>query len=238
MKEYYSKQAICAFLVLVGVYILMVGILCCLRSKGAITGSTELGKDVMPWIASLPFVAFYLVVLLAATAGYARGAIVAETLPFNQVLKAELQAKKMDRASIKTTIRSGGQINKGTSFVTALTNLASSRLPILAVVDPKTRKVSGVITSHDIIRKLQEEIARADRATLGERLEKLTVESLEPREPVVATTDENLAHVLGTMIREQFTKLIVVESREGKEFAGTIDVLDLVGEIAEDAPGK
>ncbi len=231
MKEYYSKQAICAFMVLVVVYILMVGILWFLNWMDVVKWSTTLGTEVLPLTASLPFVALYLVVLLAATAGYARGAIVAESLPFNQVLKAELQKKKMDGASIKTKTRSGGQITKETSFVSALTNLSSSRLPILAVVDPTTRKVTGVITSDDVIRKLQEEIAKPDGTPLQDRLSKLTVDALAPRKPVVATTDDDFERVIGTMVREQFTKLIVVETKEGNEFAGTIDVLDLVGEI-------
>ena len=235
MKDYYSKQAICAFLTLVAVYILMVGILWFLKWMDVITWSTTLGDDVLPLTASLPFVALYLVVLLAATAGYARGAIVAQSLPFNQVLKAELQKKKMNRASIKTKTRSGGQVTKETPFVTALTNLTSSRLPILAVVDPTSRQVTGVITSDDILRKFQEEIAKPDTGSLHDRLTAQTVDALRPRKPVVAAADDDLERVVVTMIREQFTKLIVVTTKESNEFAGTIDVLDLVGEIVEDS---
>lgn len=231
MSEYYSKQAIWAFIILMISFVVMVLILMALKWQEAMNFSTALQGDVLPLISSLPFVALYLVVLIAATAGYARGAIVARSLPLNQVFKDELQKKKMDRASIKTTIRSGNQVTEDTPMLQAITNLVSSRVPILAVLD-SSNKVTGVITGTDIMARLQKEIESTD-ADLNARLNRLTVRDLQPAKPVVATTDGNLQEVLGTMIRRQFTKLIVVESEQGKEFAGTVDALDLIGEILE-----
>lgn len=233
MKDYYSEKATYAFLILLATYVVMVLILLGVSWTEAITFSTDVKGDVLPLLVSLPFVALYLVILLAATAGYAQGAVMAKSLPFSRLLKNELQKRKMDRATIKTKIRSGSQVTADTPFLRALTNIVSSRLPILAVVDGD-KKVTGVITTYDIIRKFQEETDKTDATdSLYDRLKSLTVEHLGPRQPVVATTDDNLQAVTNTMIREQFTKLIVVASREGKEFSGTVDVLDLVAEMVE-----
>jgi hypothetical protein len=47
----------------------------------------------------------------------------------------------------------------------------------------------------------------------------------------VVLTSENLREVAIKMIQNQFTKLIVVEDTASMKFAGTVDMLDLVGEI-------
>ncbi len=234
MEKQYSRQALTAFIVLLITYGLIVGMLTLLQNGGILKFSTETKGDLLPLMASLPFVALYLLVLIAATAGFARGAIMARTLPFNQILKSELQQRKMEGAAIKTKIRSGEQVTKDTPYLRALNNVISSRVPILAVIG-NDKKVAGVITNDDIIRKLQEEIDKNDPTTLDERLKKLAVKDLHPRDPVVATINENLQEVLGSMIRHQFTKLIVVDERSNS-FAGTVDALFLVGELFEGAP--
>jgi len=216
---------------------LIVGMLVLLHNWGILKFSTdEKSTDLLPLMASLPFVALYLVVLIAATAGFARGAVMAKMLPFNQVLKSELQERGMDGAAIKTKIRSGGQVTKDTSYLRALENVYSSRVPILAVIDGDS-KVTGVITDHDIIRKLQDEIDRNEPKTLESRLRNLKVQDLHPRVPIVATDDENMQDVIGSMIKNQFTKLIVVKDKNSNSFTGTVDVLDLVGEFFEGDPG-
>jgi hypothetical protein len=70
------------------------GFLFCSRKQGKI--------EVFPLLMSLPFVAFYLVVLLAATAGYARSAIVADKLSISKMFETELAQRTMKSASIKT----------------------------------------------------------------------------------------------------------------------------------------
>lgn len=234
MREHYSTQAIRAYILLLITYVGMVAILWFLQWMKVITWSTPLGSDVLPLIASLPFVALYLVVFLAATAGYAHGAMMVKTLPIGQLLKNELQKRKMDRATIQTKIRSGGQVTLDTPYLRALTNLIASRVPILAVVD-NDNKVSGVITTDDIVRRLREEIDKPDGASLQDRLKSLKVEQLEPRKPVVSTGDESLEAVLRSMIQHRFTKLIVVDTKQNNNFTGTVDVLDLVGEIFDDS---
>lgn len=237
MDKEYSKQAIQAFLVLLVTYVVMLLLLTFLQQWGLIKFKPELNGDLLPLIASLPFAALYLLVLVAATAGYARGAIMAKALPLNQVLKTELQGMKMEGAAIKTRIRSGGQVKVDTPLFSALNNMISSRVPILAVLD-NDNKVSGVITSHDIMRILQEQVEKNEPTTLHDRLKNMKVQDLQPTTPVVATVDENLQDVIGNMIRNQFTKLIVVKDRQSNIFSGTVDVMDLVGEVFDSKPDK
>jgi CBS domain-containing protein len=226
--EEYSKTVFRSFITIVIIYVLMVAILYFLQCKEVFKFTPETKGDLIPLITSLPFVAFYLVVLLAATAGYARGAIMAETLPFTQMLKKELKKKTMGKAAIKTKIRAGGTVHADTPFLRALTIVNSARLPILAVVGPND-KVEGVITSYDFMLKLREELDKKDATPLEERLESLTVQALEPRKPVTAASAENLEKIIDTMLKNQVTKLIVVDDKE--TFKGTVDVLDLMGEI-------
>lgn len=236
MTDRYSRQTIGAFVLLAVAFVGMVFLLIFLHDRSVITFSTKVDGDLLKLLASLPFVAFYLVVFLAATAGYARSAIMMKTMPLTQMLHKELKKKTMESATIQTKIRSGGQVSPDTPFSRALSNIISSRLPILAVVDQEN-KVHGVITSHDILRVLQEEIDRkpepaiAALPPLNERLADLTVENLQPRDPETVTADQNLQSIVDTMLKEQFTKLIVVGDKKSMKFKGTVDVLDLLGEM-------
>ena len=89
MNGRYSWTTLGAFVLLFVAYIGLVYVLWLLNGTGVIKFDTEVSGDVLKLIASLPFVAFYLVVALAATAGYARGAIVMKTIPITQVLNRE-----------------------------------------------------------------------------------------------------------------------------------------------------
>jgi CBS domain-containing protein len=238
MNGRYTWPTVGAFVLLVVAYVVMVYILWVLNKEGVISLETEVNGDVLKLIASLPLVAFYLVVFLAATAGFARAAVVMKTIPLTQVLSKELKKKTMESSTIQTKIRSGGQVGKDTSFLRALNNVTSSRLPILAVVemDPQTKqeRVTGVVTADDFLRKIEEEAEKRpgpNDPPLSERLEGLTVDDLKPRKPTVVTADQNLQSIINTMLKDQFTKLIVVEDKQSMKFKGTIDVLDMMGEI-------
>ncbi len=229
----YSRQVFTAFGLLIVVYIVIFWMLWGLQRLEAITFTTEIKGDILPLLASLPFVAFYIVVFLAATAGFARGAIMAKELPFNKILQAELKTRTMERATIMTKIRSGATVTTDTSYSRALDTAISARLPILAVVG-KDKKVEGVVTFHDIVKKMRDELGKEDSPEpLGERLGKLRVEDLGPNSPVVVTDSDKLNIVLEKMIKNQFTRLIVVKDEETKAYAGAVDVLDVASEILE-----
>ncbi len=253
MKEY-SKQAIYAFFILLLAYFLLVGCLWLLQVNQLINFRTEVNGDILPLMASVPFVALYLLVLIAATAGYARGAIMAKELPFKQILKQELKDKKMSSAPIKTKTRSTAMVYDDTPFMWALNDIISARISILPVIDKERNEVKGVITSTDFLKKLQEELkflqektAPGDEKTdspalpdnqyrqivknLQKRLEECKVKDLKPQNPVVVNSNENLHGVMHKMIENQFTKLIVVGN--DNSFSGTVDALDLIGEIYE-----
>lgn len=255
MKWEYSKQAIGAFFVLLFAYFLLVGCLWLLQINQLISFQTEIKGDILPLMASMPFVALYLLVLIAATAGYARGAIMAKEMPFKTVLKQELKDKKMSGATIKTKTRSSAKVYDDTPFIWALNDIISARISILPVIDKEKNEVKGVVTSHDFLRKLQEELkilqegnnnpedkttVPADGIThnyrqivenLEKRLKDCKVKDLNPQSPTVVKSNEDLHTALYKMIQNQFTKLIVVD--KDNAFSGTVDALDLIGEIYE-----
>ncbi len=260
MKWEYSKQAIGAFFILMFAYFLLVGCLWLLQINQLIYFQTEVKGDILPLMASMPFVALYLLVLIAATAGYARGAIMAKELPFKTILKQELKDKKMSSATIKTKTRSSAKIYEDTPFMWALNDIISARISILPVIDKEKNEVKGVLTSADFLKKLQEELKilqeeniapgekTADPAALTDikyrqivknlqkRLEECKVRDLNPQSPTVVNSSENLHAVMHKMIEKQFTKLIVVD--KDNSFTGTVDALDLIGEIYENDNGN
>jgi len=71
---------------------------------------------------------------------------------------------------------------------------------------------------------------------LQKRLEECKVRDLNPQSPTVVSSSENLHTVIHKMIEKQFTKLIVVGS--DNSFTGTVDALDLIGEIYENDNGN
>lgn len=251
MKWEYSKQAFWAFFVLLFAYFSLVGCLYFLQINGLITFSNEVISDLLPVLTSAPLVAFYLLVLIAGTAGYARGAIMAKELPFNKMLKRELKDKKMSSATIKTKIRSSARVYDDTPLLWALNDIISARISILPVIDKEKNEVKGVVTSHDFLRKLQEELKimadsePEDKTTapaavgaqncqntgedLKKRLENCKVKDLNPQSPTVVKSNDNLHEVITKMVEKQFTKLIVVDNDNA--FSGTVDALDLIGEI-------
>lgn len=244
MKWEYSKQVIGAFFVLLCAYFLLVGCLWLLQINQLINFQTEINGDILPLMASAPFVALYLLVLIAATAGYARGSIMAKDLPFKTILENELKDNKMSSATIKTKIRSSAVVYEDTPFSWALDDIISARISILPVVDRDKNEVKGVITCADLLRKLQEELRSlrdgecGDKTTgsqvlesLQKRLADCRIKDLAPQAPVVVKSNEDLQAVLSRMIEKQHTKLIVLEP--DNSFTGTVDALDLIAEIYE-----
>ena len=228
MDRKYSKDAGLAFILLLGIYIILCGVLVALHYMGICDFTVNMnGIDNI--IFSLPMVALYLLVFLAGTAGYARGKYMLEKLPLNMRLKQELQVRTMDRANIKAKIRAGSQVKPGDSFSDALNNLVASRLSILAVIDEKD-EVTGVLTTTDLLLYIQN-ILKKDECNQLLSLHNVKVSDLKPSEPKVVAANERLQSVIETMIQRQHTKLIVTD--EGK-FSGTVDALDILAELMED----
>lgn len=228
----YSKRVLFSFIVFLIAFVGIVYLLVHLHQLGFYQApAPELNKgEIFPVLTSLPFVAFYLVVLLAATAGYARSAVMAEKLPLNKLFKAELQKRTMKSPSITTKVRSGIQVSLNENIIVALNNLISSRLPILAVID-ENNKVIGSVTGHDLSRKLIYEYNNKQDKPFDEIIKNVTVNDCDHQITVFATNNENLKDVTEKMIKHQITKLIVVENETTMKFVGTIDMLDLVSEV-------
>ncbi len=235
----YSKRVLTSFIVFLIAFVGIVFLLVYLHNLNYFqTSEVNLNKgEVFPLLTSLPFVAFYLVVLLAATAGYARSSVMADKLPISKLFKAELQKRTMKSPSITTKVRSGLQTRLDEKIVPALNNLISSRLPILAVIDDNNKVIGGV-SGHDLTRKLLQELEKEDGSTLDGRIKAITVNDCDYSISIVATINENLQQVTEKMIKNQLTKLIVVEDETSMKFVGTVDMLDLISEIISNGDGK
>lgn len=230
MDQKYSKDAGLAFILLLMIYLIICGVLVALHYMGICNFAISmLSFDNI--IFSLPMVALYLLVFLAATAGFARGKYMLEKLPLNMRLKQELQVRTMDRANIKTKIRAGSQVKPGDSFFDVLNNLVASRLSILAVIDEKNQ-VIGVLTATDLLLYIQN-ILKSDEGNQLLSLHNVKVSDLKPSEPKLVAANERLQSVIENMIQYQHTKLIVTD--QGK-FSGTVDALDILAELLENQP--
>jgi CBS domain-containing protein len=56
--------------------------------------------------------------------------------------------------------------------------------------------------------------------------------------PIVATTKNNLKEVWDLMIKHQITEMIVVDNEADLKFIGTVDMLDIIGEIISNGEEK
>lgn len=224
MQQLYSREAYRAFFILLATTFL-VGIGLVILKNLGICGFAQDMTTLDGMIFSLPLTAVYIVVFLAATAGYARAKYMIDDLPFNQRLNQELKGKSMEKASIKAKIRAGIQVTEYSTLAEAINNLISSRISILAVVDGEDH-IQGVLTSQDILLRLQE-MLKSEPAM--KNLAQQNIGPLLTRTPVTAECREDLQSVMNKMIKHQFTKLVVADS-EGK-FSGTVDAMDLIAEI-------
>lgn len=228
MLDAYSKDAYKAFFILLSTtYAVGLGLVG-LRTLGICSFSREM-TTLDGFIFSLPLTSIYIVIFLAAAAGYARAKNMVGELPFTKRFNQELKSKSMEKASIKTKIRAGSQITEDNTLAEAIHNLVSSRISILGVVD-KDGKVKGVVTSQDILLMIQEVMKNQNMTcrSLGE----IRIADFKPRQPMTADADEDLLSVMNKMLGNQYTKLIV-SGREGR-FCGTVDVMDLVAEIFDE----
>jgi len=222
MIELYSREARSAFITLLATSLVVAGGLVALSHYGLCKFSTDL-TTIDGVIFSLPLMTIYIVVFITALAGYARGKYMVDQLPLSQRLHQELEKCSMESANIKSKIRSGAQVTEENTFLDVLQNLISSRISILAVVD-KEGKVKGVMTYSNLLVKLQEMI-KGDSSSL-KALADMKISELYSRNPVTAENDEDLQSVIGKMVKNQFTKLIVAD-KDGK-FSGTVDVMDMI----------
>lgn len=227
MRQSYSNEAYRAFFILL-IMTFLVGLgLVGLRNLEICTFSRDM-TTLDGMIFSLPLTAIYIVVFLAATAGYARAKYMIDELPFYQRLNQQLKSKSMEKASIKAKIRAGVQVTEESTLSDALNHLISSRISILAVVDRENR-IQGVITNQDILIWMQEMIKT------DSEMQKLGRQNLSPfltRTAVTADCGEDLQAVMNKMIKHQFTKLLVADN-EGR-FCGTVDSMDLLAEILDE----
>lgn len=224
MNQLYSRDTLWAFIILLFTSFVVAFGLVALSNCGICKFATDL-TTLDGIIFSLPLMTIYIVVLIAALAGYARGKYMVDQLPLSQRLHHELKKCSMESANFKAKIRSGAQITEDNTFLDALQNLISSRISILAVVDNEG-KVQGVITPFDLLTKLQE--MRMDNVSLKD-LAELKISELHPSKPLTAQSDENLQSVISKMVKNQYTKLVVVE--ENGQFSGTVDAVDMITEI-------
>lgn len=228
MDYKFSKDAVKNFILLLVIYLIICVMLVALHNWGICNFTIEM-NSLDNIIFSLPMVALYLLVFLAATAGFARGKYMLEKLPLNMRLQQELKTRTMERANIKAKIRSGSQVKLKDSFSDALNNLVASRLSILAVIDNKN-EVTGVLTSTDLLLYIQEKLKDNEENQLLD-LHNVKVSDLKLSEPKAVEVHEQLQSVIETMIQHQHPKLIVTD--KGK-FSGTVDSLDILAELIEE----
>ena len=227
MEQKYSQEAVRAFWILLAIYFIISGGLVVLNCMGICKFAVSM-TSLDNIIFSLPMIALYLLVFLAATAGYARGKYMLEELPLNMRLKQELHLRTMAGAGIKTKIRAGSQITFEDSFADVLNNMVSSRISILAVVDEKN-EVKGVVTPTDLLLYVQKTL-KDNGANDIKSLHEAKVRDLQPSEPVLIETSDQLQSVTEKMIQHQYTKLIVTDNGQ---FSGTVDALDILAELLE-----
>lgn len=221
-----SKDSMKTFCTLLITYFIISGGLLGLHYLGICNFQVEL-TTVENIIFSLPMFALYLLVFLAATAGYARGKYMLEKLPLSTRLKQELDTRSMAAASIRTKVRAGSQITAQHTFFDVVNSMVSSRISILAVVDDQDN-IQGVITATDLLLFLQKTLKDCGENLYG--LRDATVNDLHPSVPVSVSVDDKLQSVTESMIRNQFSKLIVAD---GGKFSGTVDALDVLAELLD-----
>lgn len=229
----YSTRVFLAFGILIVSYIIIFYMLYFVEKSGAITFTSDINGDLLKLTTTLPFVAFYVLVLVGATAGIARSAVMARELPFGKHLSQELTRKTMKGASIITKIRGGATITQDTSYGTAVNSLIAARVPILPILEDKN-KVKGVLTYYDIVKQLHKEIVSNPNTSIRQ-LSNLLVGDIDREESkaVTVTESDNFKTVLNQMIKNKYNRLIVVKDQNGNAFSGIVDVFDITSELLD-----
>lgn len=234
----YSAKVLQSFIILGIVYIIVFFMLLLIQWLGYVKFTNDVNGDILKLATTLPFVAFYIMVFIGATAGFARSTIMARELPFNKILNSELKKRTMKSASIMTKIRSGATVDMDTPYLRAVDGLITARLPILPILEGD--KVIGVITYYDIVKQLQSEIEKSPD-NLGDVLKNLKVKDLKKEvsaSPVKVNESENLKKVLDMMIKNHYNKLVVVKSLETNVYSGIVDVVDVTSELLVSEEGN
>lgn len=216
---------------IVAYFILAAGLLGLAQLKWIAFSNTAIG-NLEDFLTTLPAIAFYLLVSLAALAGWARGVAMFSELGLGASIKSFMTKKKLSAATVQSQLRGGARatVAADTTLKDALHDILTARLDILPVV--ADGKVTGVITMHDIAKKLDEEM-RAPQAARWAEVGALTVSALKPQGPVTSVKpDDTLAVVLQKMVPERRTKVVVTDSAGA--LVGTLDLFDLVAEMLRD----
>lgn len=229
MAKLYSSERLLAFIILLLAYCVIFGLLWG-ADPDVIDFSSVTGLEKM--LISIPFVALYVVILIGVTAGYARAAFAAKALGLMRAVRQQLRTMSIEDVSIKSKIRSDSVVTMDTPFLRTLEKVITARLPILPVKEGE--KVFRVITIRDILQELTHQInmVREESQTeeLFTRLNRLKVKNLNPRLLMACKEDDNLDSVIEKMMRNQFTRLAVMD-KDGTACIGTIDLFDVMSEI-------
>jgi len=230
MKRLYSTERLIAFLVLFIAYGVIYGLLWGIEYAKIVAFPDVTGLEDI--FVSPPFIALYVVILLGVTAGYAQSLFAARALGLIKAIRQQLRGMSMEDVNIMSKIRSDSVVTMDTPFLRTLEKVITARLPILPVKEDD--KVSRVITIRDIMQELTNQIntVREESRTeeLFTRLNGLKVNNLNPRLLVTCREDDDLNSVIEKMMRNQFTRLVVM-NKDGTASIGTIDLLDIMSEV-------
>jgi len=205
-------------------YLILIAVLRWIQETGLVTFPSEI-TGIQDVFVTLPAVAFYIVVALAALAGWARGPAMFRELGLGEVLQKELTKRKISSPTIQSQIKgSTHTIKTDTPLKDALHDSWVARIPILPIVE--NGKVDNVITMYDISKKIDEELQK----TSSKLLDNIKANDLKsPGSIVSCKPDDNLADVLNKMIQQRKTKIVVL--KEDKSLVGTLDMFDIVAEM-------
>lgn len=220
-----------AFVSIVITYLIIIAILMWLDSAGWKVFREGEINGVQDLLITAPAVAFYIVVALAALAGWARGPAMFRDLGFHQTLQKQLQKQGLSSSTIQNQIRgSVHSVQPETPLKEALHDGLVARLRILPVID--NDKVNGVITMYDVSKRIDEELKNQSSPLL----DNLQVSHLNPKKPIACRPSDKLSDVLHKMITNRRTKLIV--QNDDDTLVGTLDLFDVVSELLrEDTEG-
>lgn len=213
-------------------YLILAAGLLGLAQLGWITFDKTAIANLEDFLTSLPAIAFYLLVSLAALAGWARGVAMFSELGLGASIKSFMSKKKLSSATVQSQLRGGAYatVAPDTTLKDALHDILTARLDILPMV--ADGKVTGVITMHDLAKKLDEEM-RAPQATRWAEVGTLKMSALKPQGPVTSVKpDDTLTVVLQKMVSERRTKVVVADSAGA--LVGTLELFDLVAEMLKD----
>ncbi len=225
----FSRDSLKAFIVLMFSYLVMLVVMVALHDHQLLDIEARV-NSVETFIFSIPMIALYLMLVLAASAGFASANNMLGQLPFKQLFKAELENRKLSEAHIQAGIRSGVQLKMDDKYLFALKNILSSRIPIVAVIDGQGN-ASNVLTASDLLEELQFLLDQKDDSEKLKLLNALSEKTIEEMKPVAAIgvkRDDHLGTALDLMVSRQITKLVVTDNNK---FAGTIDALDVLAAV-------